>query len=848
VWRAIWKSLLARKVRLLLTATAIVLGVGFMAGTYVLTDTLNAAFGDLFTQTTRGVDVQVQGVAAFNAENSGPGGGGGQERAPVPEAVASAVSRVAGVKTVIGNVQGYAQLVDPATGKAITTGGAPTIGSSWTPLAGLNLVEGAQPTGRDQVAIDAGTATAHNLKVGQSIRILFQGPPREFTISGIVRIGSTDSLLGATLAVFDTATAQELMDRQGEFDFLSVVGDDGVSAPALRDSITQVLPKGFEAITGATAAKQAADQVSQGLGFLQTFLLVFALVALFVGAFIIFNTFNIIVTQRVRELGLLRTLGASRRQIMVSVVVEALITGLIASAVGILAGVGIAIGLQALLKSIGLDLPSTATKIETRTIVVSLIVGTVVTVAASISPARRASRIAPIEALRETSMSPSSSLRRRSITGALVTALGIAALGLGLFGHPSNAAAIVGVGAALTFVGVAILSPLFTRPLASWIGAPFRARGISGKLGRENSMRNPRRTASTAAALMIGLGMVTFVAVSGASLKASAGAALDKALKADVIVSGSNFTPFSPQVAADLAADPAFGSVAEVRQGQVKVGTSTDFLSGTDPATIGDVANIAFSSGGLGSLNTPGTVLVYTNVATSKHLAVGDPVTIEFAASGTQTFTVGGVFTDNSLLGDYAISIGDYEKRFSQQLDTVVLAKLATGVPAAQAKAAMDKIAANYPNVQVQDQAQYKLTQSQAIDRFLALVTALLLMAIIIALFGIVNTLGLSIYERIRELGLLRAVGMSRRQVRRMIRIEAVIIAVLGALLGVVIGVLFGIAMQRALKGVGVTKLAIPVGQLVVYMVIAGLAGVVAAIWPARRASRLNVLEAISYE
>ncbi|MBA3691032.1 MAG: ABC transporter permease, partial [Actinobacteria bacterium] len=635
---------MARKVRLLLTAIAVVLGVGFMAGTYVLTDTLNAAFDDLFASATSGVDVQVQGVSAFAAQPGGPGGGGGEEREPVPESVVATVEGVPGVDQVIGNIQGFAKIVDPVTGEAITPAGAPTIGSSWSPIAGLNLVQGREPASGGDVAIDAGTATAHDLAVGQRVSIISTGGTGEFTISGIFRIGDTDSLLGATAAAFDVHTAQEFMDRTGTFDYLSVVADDGVTARMLRVSVAEVLPEGYQAITGADAARQSSDQVSQGLGFLQTFLLVFALVALFVGAFIIFNTFNIIVTQRVRELGLLRALGASRRQIMTSVVAEAFVTGLLASAAGIVAGVGIAIGLQALLKGFGIELPATAPKILPRTIVVSLVLGTVVTVVASVAPARRAARIAPIEALRETNAPPTSSLRRRSITGGLVTGLGVALLGLGLFGSTGNAGPLVGAGAALTFVGVAVLSPLFARPLAAFIGRPFRAGALPGRLGRENAMRNPRRTASTSAALMIGLGLVAFVAVSGASLKASANATLDRSLKADFIVGTPNFSPFSPQVTTDLAVDPAFGAVSAIRQGQVRIDGATTFLTGLDPATFGAVVDFPMMSGVLDSLDTPGTVLVAEDTAAASGLSVGDTVPIEFAADGSHDLTVGGTY------------------------------------------------------------------------------------------------------------------------------------------------------------------------------------------------------------
>jgi putative ABC transport system permease protein len=530
------------------------------------------------------------------------------------------------------------------------------------------------------------------------------------------------------------------------------------------------------------------------------------------------------------------------------VLAEALVVGLAASLVGIGVGIILAFGLQALLSGFGIDLPSTQTIILPRTIVVGVAVGTLVTVFASVAPARRASRVSPIEALREGGSAPSATPFRRVLVGSLLTLGGVAALLYGLFASPSNAGLWVGAGAALTFVGAAILSPLVTRPLAAVIGAPIRRLGFAGRLGHENAMRNPRRTASTSAALMIGLGLVTFVAVFGASLKASADAAIDETLRADFILSTDNFSAFSPQVAVDLEGQPEFAAVSPFRQGEIRVNDRSAFVSGVDPATLDDVVSLEFTSGSLASLEEPNTVLVYRGVADSDDLTVGDELPIEFASTGTQRLTVGGIFTDNRQLGDYAISIGAYEANFAQQLDFIVFTKLAAGTSLDEGRRAIERVVEEFPNVQVQDQAEYKEQAAQAIDQFLALVQVLLLLAIVIALFGIVNTLGLSIYERIRELGLLRAVGMGRRQVRRMIRSEAVIIAILGAAMGIVIGVLFGWAMQQALASLGINRLAIPVSSLLLYLVIAGIAGVVAAIWPARRAAKLNVLESIAYE
>ena len=849
MWRATVKSLLARKLRLALTALAVVLGVGFVVGTLILTDTLSKAFDEAFAGTTEGTDVVVRGMSAFDPGIGGaPGSEAFEEQPPVPEELVEQVAGVEGVATAVGEVTGYAQLVDPNTGDPISTMGPPTLGVSWNPAAGGLEVRTGRPPGPGEIAVDAGTAERYDLRIGQDIDVILIGPPRTFPISGTVGIGDLDSLGGATLAVFDTATAQEVFDRVGEFDAITVASEEEVSVPVLRARIQEVLPEGYEAVSGATVAEETTDEIEEGLGFFRTGLLVFAFVSLFVGAFIIFNTFNIIVSQRTRELGLLRALGASRRQVQTSVLTEALLIGLFASVIGIGLGFLLAIGLRALLEAIGTDLPSVGAVILPRTLLVGAAVGVLVTVIAGVAPARRASRITPIEALREGEGGPSSSLRRRAIVGGVVTVVGVAALLYGLFGGPSDAALIVGAGAALTFVGVAILSPLVARPIAGVIGAPFRQIGFAGRLGRENAMRNPRRTASTAAALMIGLGLVTFVAVFGASLKASSDAALDEAIRSDFILTTGGFAPLSPSVAEDLQGSPEIAVASPVRVGGIRVTGGLDFVTAIDPVTLGEVTNIRFTEGSLERLQEPDTVAVVDDVAEANGWAVGDRIGLRFAMTGTQVFTINGIYPDPQILGNYAVSLGAYEANFVQRLDTYVLVKLADGVSAAGGRRALEAATDDSPNVQVQDQAQFKEQQEQVIDQILGFVQVLLLLAIVIALFGIVNTLGLSIYERVRELGLLRAVGMSRGQVRRMIRSEAVIIAVLGGFLGAVIGVLFGWALQGALASLGINRLSIPVVSIVLYLGAAGLAGVIAAIWPARRAARLNVLEAIAYE
>ena len=854
MWRATFKSLLAKKLRLVLTAISVVLGVGFVAGTYVLTDTMNAAFEDLFAQTSAASDVVVRSESAFDSAAAGPGGGSGSDdREPVPASVLDDVLAVPGVAIAVGDLQGYAQMVDPATDEVIGGVGPPTIGTNWNDLAGEVLSlrgESEPPAGPDEVVIDAATASNANLAIGDRIRILFQGPPGEFTIVGIAGFGDADNLGGATLAVFDTDTAQAVLGKEGVYDAISVVGDEGVAASELRASVAAALPDGVEAVTSTSVADESAQALQEGLGFFRTALLVFAFVALFVGSFIIFNTFSIIVAQRTRELALLRALGASRRQVVVSVVLEAFLVGVVASVLGIALGIAIAVGLQGLLGAFNIDLPSTSLQLLPRTIVASLIVGIGVTVVASILPARRAGSVAPIQALREAADGPATKelAGRRLGVALVVTGIGVAALLYGLFGAETSGASIVGFGAAITFIGVAMLSPLAARPVAGGLGSPLRRLSIQARLGRENAMRSPRRTASTAAALMIGLGLVSMVAILAASLKASFDAALTETLKADYTLSTSSFTPFSPEVAARVAALPEVGTASVFRQNGFRVDGATSFVTAVDPATIEQVATMEVTEGSVADLTGGTDVLVFRDLAVEEGWALGDEVPAEFASSGDVPLTIVGIFDENRLVGDYVISLESYESLYSEQLDSFVLVKSAEGVPLGEVGTAIERAVEEFPNVQVQDQAAFREQQAGFIDQLLALVTALLLMAILIALFGIVNTLGLSIYERTRELGLLRAVGMSRRQVKRMIRWESIIIAVFGAVLGVAIGVAFGWALQQALKTEGVSEFVVPVGQLVIYLVLAGLAGVLAAIWPARRAAKLNVLEAISYE
>ena len=842
--RAALRSLLAHKVRLLLTVISIVLGVSFMAGTYVLTDTMTRAFNDLVDTGYSSIDVLVRGSNSFTAQTSSL-----EERDPMPASVLDEVSAVPGVAQAVGDVIGYAQIVDPVTGKVIGTFGPPTAASSWNDLNGFTLKPGGStPQGPDQVVIDAATAQSHDIQVGDQVEILFEGPPGEFDVVGLAGYGEEDSLFGATWALFDLPTAQAVLGKEGELDSVSVVAEEGTPGVDLQRQIAAVLPEGVEAVTAATVTAEAQDQISTGLGFLRTAFLVFAFVSLFVGAFIIFNTFAIIVAQRTRELALFRALGASPRQVMTSVIVEALVVGLVASALGVVVGIGLASVLKGVLNATGFDIPASGAVILPRTIIVSIVVGTLVTLVAAIVPARRAARVAPIEALREAQDRPGRSLRFRLITGTIVLALGVLPLLYGLFGNPDNALQLVGLGVAFTFIGVAMLTPMIARPVAAALGSPIRRTGVPGKLGRENAMRNPRRTAATASSLMIGLGLVVFVAVFGASAKASTSAILNRTLKADFILTSPTFSGFSTASAADMRAVPGVATVSQVRQGEVKIDGGTSFITGVDPATFESVSDVGVVNGSVPDLEQAGSIAIFEDTAADNGLGIGDAVTVDWPATGETELEVVAVYSENGLIGDWTVSLETYDANVAQQLDVFVFVKAEEGADVAVVQSGLEEALVPYPNIEVQDQAAFRDKYASFLNQVLNLVTALLLLAVIIALFGVMNTLFLSIYERTRELGLLRAVGLTRRQTRSMVRWEAVIISIMGALFGVVIGIAFGWALQQALASEGFTELGIPGGQILVYVVLAAVLGVFFAIFPARRAAKLNVLRAISYE
>jgi putative ABC transport system permease protein len=839
MWRVTIKGLLAHKLRLALTALAIVLGVTFIAGTFVLTDTLHNTFDTLFGNIYQNVNFQVRGVAQLGTS------GGNAKRNAVPESLLATVQAVPGVEAANGSVTGLAQFV-AHDGKAINPGGAPTLGVEFDPnqqISALHIAQGSPPTTPNEVAMDLGTAQKYGFTVGQKVRILLRGPPRTFTISGLMRFGTANNLAGATLAAFDTPTAQAVLGDVGKFDNINIVSQPGANKTTVQHAIARVLPSGVEVVTGQTVVNEATSVISQALGFFNTALLVFGFIALFVGGFTILNTFSITVGQRTRELALLRIVGASRRQVFRSVLGEALVVGLVSSLIGLGLGVLAAVGLEKLLGGFGVTLPSGPLVFETRTVVVCLVVGIGVTMVSAISPARRAVRIAPVAAVSERQTEAEIPLRRRFVRGGIITLIGVALLAVGL---TQPAIGLVGLGAVLIFVGVAMLAPAVARPMASVIGRPLaRVFGVSGRLGRENSMRSPRRTAQTSAALMVGLALVSAIAVFGASLSRSATRSVNNAISADLIVSTTSKTgtgQFSTTVAKVVSTVPGVTAVSTVYSDQFEFRHSLENLLGVGTRNLKQTVILSMTAGSSSSL-AAGQLLIDTTTANDDHLSVGAVVPVRFALTGPSTMRIGGIYQPNALAGKYLVGDGFFLAHFQNPLPDAVLMKT-NGTQGVQRGVA--SALASYPNVQVQSRAQFEATQTAQVNQLLGLVYALLGLAVIIALIGIVNTLMLSVFERTHEIGLLRAVGMKRRQIRAMIRSESVILAVFGAVIGIIVGTGLGIALVSALRSQGLTSTVVPFSNLVIFLVLAALLGLVAASWPARRAAKLDVLAAIA--
>lgn len=845
------KGLRFHTLRYVLTALAVVLGVAFLAGTLVLTDTINATFDGLYTQIYRSTDAVVRGQQAFD-----PGLSFSNTRPPIPAALAERVGAVPGVREVSTNVTGYAQLVG-ANGKAIgnPAAGPPTVGESWPQAADMNpygLAAGRPPRTAGEVAIDKHAAEVGHLGVGDTVTVLTTGAPARYRISGVVTWGGAASPLGATLTIFTPAQAARVLARPGVVDTIAVAATPGTSQEQLVARLRSALSTAkVDVISGAAVTAEGQRGVRDALGFFSTFLLVFAGIALFVGIFLVFNTFSIVLAQRERELALLRAVGAGRRQLFGLVLGESALLGVAAAIVGVGAGALLAAGLKALLAGLGVGVPATGLVLSWRTVVVALLVGVGVTLVAALAPARRAAAVPPIAALQAVSTHETTTPHRRAGIGGLVSALGVAGIVTGLFVDSGQRLALVGAGAAVFFLGLTVLGPFVARGATRLLGAPFARQSATGRLAQQNAMRNPHRSAATASALMIGVALVTVMAIIGSSTRASVNAIVDRALRADYVITpgvlAGATTGFSPALTRALQDLPQVEAATGVRMGMARIGGKNLYVLAADPTQVNSLFDVGIVRGTVARMG-PDTVAVSTDVAANDHLGIGSPLAVTFTRTGRHVFRVAALYSERTIAGDYVFPLAAAEANFAEQLDAQVYVKLRPGVAPAAGRAALAQVLQAYPTAKLLDQAQFKAQEAATIDQGLALVNALLGLAIIIALIGIANTLALSVHERRREIGLLRAVGMTRGQLRALVRQESVVLALLGALEGIVVGTALGALLVLAMRPQGVTTLAVPIVQLVLTAAGAGLAGVVAALGPARRAARLDVLAAIASE
>ena len=846
------KGLLGRKLRTALTAFAIVLGVAMVSGTYVLTDSIDSAFDSIFTDVREGSTVVISGKSAFDLSE-----GSGATPTAFDEDVLETVRGVEGVEEAEGSVDSESTTLIDRDNEAIVYGGAPNLGfaiangaSRFNPLA---LVSGAWP-GPDEVVIDTGVADKEDYEIGDTIGVQAEGPVERMRISGIVKFGSEISIGGATLAGFDLSTAQRLFEKDGKLDEIAIAAEPGVSDAQLTAELEAVLPENTQVRTGMQQAAEDASDTNEFITFLQGFLLAFAGIALFVGSFVIANSLSITIAQRTREFATVRTLGGSRRQVLGSIVIEALVVGIAASVIGLFSGLLLAKGLFSLFDAVGFTLPNQGLLLETRTIVVALLVGILVTLVASLRPAIRATRVPPIAAVREGATLPESRLARFRTPGSLVlTALGFAALAYGLFGSGLGTTAILvwmGLGALLIFFGVALFSSRLVRPLATALGAPAaRIGGAAGKLARDNARRNPQRTASTAAALMIGLALVTLVATLAAGITSTFRGAVDDVFTSDyAITAQNNFSPIPTEAAEAAAKADGVVAIASTRTGEARVFEETEFITAVD-REAGEVLTLEWVDGSqrvLADLGENGA-FVDDGFAEDHDLRVGSPITIQVPSGKQLELEVRGIFdppTGGSPFGPVTFSAETFDREYESPRNLYTFIQMNGDVTDENTRA-LEASLTDFPNAKAQTRDEFVDNQISGLNQVLNILYVLLALSVIVSLFGIVNTLVLTVFERTRELGMLRAIGMTRRQVRRMIRHESVITALIGGVLGIVLGVVLGALLIARVEFIEFT---LPTAQIVIFAVLTVVVGILAAIFPARRAARLDPLQALQYE
>ena len=849
--RVALRGLMAHKARLITTFVAVALGVAFIGGVLVLTDTMNRAFDDLFSNVYRNTDAVVRSTQTIDS------GFGPKIRGDVNASLLSTVQGANGVKAAEGNVNGFARMIDHH-GKPVGNPGMgpPTLGGNWNTVSELNPFEiskGHAPENANQIVIDRGSAQKANFSPGEKIQVQTQTGVHRYEISGVARFGTADSPGGATYVLWTTEEAQRVLLQPGKFSSIAAVADSGVSQEQLAKNIHAELPakSQTQVVTGAQVTKETQDQIKSSLRFLTIFFLIFAIVAVVVGAFVIYNSFSIIVAQRTREMALLRAIGARRKQVRRAVLVEAVVVGVVASAIGFILGLGVATLLGKLL-----SVPQGALAILPASIATALATGIIVTVFSALVPAWRASRVPPLAAMREVAVDTTGRSRARLAIGLVLLVLGVAGVIAGAFGtNPTR----VGLGVVLAFIAILFLAPNLARPVGNALGAPVaRIRGVAGQLARDNAARNPRRTSATAAALTIGVGLVTFILIVNTSIRASFDKTLSENFGGDFVVDSGTFgaVGIPTNVSTNIAKLPQVAIAAPLRFSPGFVNGDGTTITATDPA-IFKMLDIKLVQGSKDL--AAGDVVISKRTADDKGLKVGDTISMAFLndrrlagnpAAPAPKVRVAGITKAGPTggIGEYVVGLPAFDAAVPNPTDSQVFVKLKPGVTVAEAEPKIKAAVGNNVTAKVQSVDEYKKQIGGQLNIFLVLIVGLLCLAIFIAMLGIANTIALSVLERTRELGLLRAVGMRRRQVRSAVRWESAIISLFGTVLGLGVGILGGWGIVRALRDEGFQVFRVPFGSLLAVSLVGVIAGLIAALIPAWRASRMNVLDAINSE
>ena len=842
------RGLWSRKLRTTLTFVVVMLGVSLMAGTLVLTDTIKKTFDDLFADVNRGTDVYVRGVTQFESSF------GDTQRPRLDDTIVEDIEAVDGVAVGEPSVQGYAQIIDKDGNPLGDPGfGPPTFGGNWGTVAELNpftLVQGGRaPEADDELVIDKRSADDAGFDVGDTVGVQTQTGLEKYKLVGIARFGTADSPGGASFALMTLPAAQERVGQPGMIDSVSVVADKGVSQRELADRVKAQVGDDAEVLTGAEITKENQDDIEQGLQFFTGFLTAFAAIALVVGAFVIYNSFTILVAQRNREMALMRAVGATRGQVLRGVLLEAVVIGGLASVAGFLLGLAVTSGLRAVMDAFGFDLPAGDIIVRPDAVVTAVLTGFIVTVASAVVPAMRASRVSPLAAMRDVAVERTTRMWIRVVLAVAITVLGALSLFSGV--ARDGGVQAVGLGVLLIFVAAVLFGPVLARPTVEVIGAPLPAvKGMVGQLARQNAARNPKRTAATASALLIGVAIIAFFLAFNSSLRASIDNVVEEQFVGDYVVNTSTFGfgGLPPTLSQRLNELPQVDVAAGIRGVQARIADNNTFATGVDPVPAFKLFDLAPIQGTPTDLAEPDTIAVFEGRADDKGWSVGDEVDVVFPQYGSTTLRVAMIYANKELAGDYTIGFSTLDKYVPDPADFAVFARLADGVDPDKARPALEAVADDYPTGELLDVEEYKDATAEQFTPILGLVTVLMLLTIIIAVLGIMNTLALSVLERTRELGLVRAVGGTRRQVRAMIRWESVVIAVLGSTIGLGLGLFFAWSIGKALEEDGFTTYEVPYLWVAGVVVISALFGMLAALYPAWRAGRLDVLDAIATE